>query len=326
MRNIIIVTGAAGFIGSCLISKLLSEKSSYKVIGVDKFNIVSKYENIKNKNIETIDRGFFFDWIKENHSLVRYIYHLGARTDTAEQNKGIFQELNIDYSKSIWKICTSYQIPLVYASSAATYGAGEYGYDDTEDNIRFLKPLNPYGESKNSFDFWALEQSEKPPFWVGLKFFNVYGPNEYHKGRMASVMFHSYNQVISNGEINLFRSHKTEYKDGEQVRDFIYVKDLIDVCIFLFENDLKPLSGIYNLGSGVGRTFIDLVSIVFKSLNISPKINYIDIPEDIRNTYQYYTQANMHKLTKAGYTKQFHSLEEGITDYIQNYLIGTKYL
>jgi ADP-L-glycero-D-manno-heptose 6-epimerase len=251
------------------------------------------------------------------------VFHIGARTDTTEFNKEIFNELNEDYSKKIWDYCVNNQVPLVYASSAATYGLGEFGYSDNHEIIPKLVPLNPYGDSKNNFDKWVLNQPQSPPFWAGLKFFNVYGPNEYHKGRMASVIFHTFNQIQEKGSMTLFRSHNPNFKDGEQLRDFIYVKDLINVCLFLKEQ--SPKSGIYNLGSGKARTFLDLASNTFKALDLEPKISFRDTPEDIRDKYQYFTQADMTKLIEAGYTKSFHTLEEGVSDYVTNYLSSHTY-
>jgi ADP-L-glycero-D-manno-heptose 6-epimerase len=212
---------------------------------------------------------------------------------------------------------------LVYASSGATYGLGEFGYKDDHSVIEKLIPLNPYGDSKNDFDKWVLKQTKTPPFWAGLKFFNVYGPNEYHKGRMASVIFHAFNQISEKGAMKLFRSHNPEYSDGGQLRDFVYVKDVVEVCLFL-KNE-TPESGIYNLGTGHARTFLDLAKNTFKSMNIKEDISFIDTPLDIRDKYQYFTEADMEKLLNAGYKGGFHTLEEGVKDYVENYLIGTKY-
>ncbi|HKK38314.1 MAG TPA: ADP-glyceromanno-heptose 6-epimerase, partial [Cryomorphaceae bacterium] len=270
-----------------------------------------------------VERRDFHDWLEENHKLVYFIFHIGARTDTTEFDKSIFDDLNVDYSQKIWKACVEFGIPLVYASSAATYGLGEHGYDDNHGVVDKLEPLNPYGVSKNEFDKWALAQEKKPYFWAGLKFFNVYGPNEFHKGRMASVIFHAFNQIEKNGEVRLFRSHNPEYRDGEQLRDFIYVKDLINVCLFLMEN--RKHSGLYNLGTGKARTFLDLAKATFAALDMEPKISFIDTPADIRDKYQYFTEANMEKLKGIGYEKEFTSLEEGVTDYVQNYLEKESY-
>lgn len=319
----IIITGAAGFIGSCLVKKLNDEKTN-NIILVDDFNNKEKNKNLDGKLFsKKIDRESFIIWLKENHNKVKFIFHIGARTDTTEFSKEIFDHLNLEYSKEIWNCCKEFDIPLLYASSAATYGAGEFGYSDSHSIINSLKPLNPYGESKNDFDKWVLLQEKHPPFWAGLKFFNVYGPNEYHKGRMASVIFHAFNQINTTGKVKLFRSHRSDYKDGFQLRDFIYVKDVLDVCHFFFQN--KNSSGIYNLGTGKARTFNDLVASTFKAMNKEVKIDFIDIPLDIRNKYQYFTEAKMEKLHKEGYSKSFSSLEEGISDYVKNYLLPQSY-
>lgn len=319
----IVVTGAAGFIGSCLISRLNADNFNH-IIAVDDFSKIEKLSNLEVKKIrEKVERTQFFNWLKNNNRHVEFIFHIGARTDTAEFNKSIFDELNVEYSKQIWKTCIDYQIPLVYASSAATYGLGELGYDDNESLIPRLKPLNPYGDSKNEFDIWVLQQAYKPFFWAGLKFFNVYGPNEYHKGRMASVVFHAFNQIKATGKMKLFRSHNPKFKDGEQLRDFIYVKDLVEVCIFLMHH--RKNSGIYNLGSGKARTFLDLGINVFKSLGLQENIEFIDTPLDIRDKYQYFTEAKMEKLLAIGYNKGFHSLEEGVKDYVGSYLSTNTY-
>ena len=319
----IIVTGAAGFIGSCLIAKLNELNFNY-IIAVDDFSNEEKNKNLIGKKIkERVERIDFFQWLDQNNREVEFLFHIGARTDTTEFNKEIFDTLNVNYSKHVWEACVKYQIPLVYASSAATYGLGELGYDDNENEIHLLKPLNPYGDSKNDFDNWVLKQEEKPFFWAGLKFFNVYGPNEYHKSRMASVIWHAYRQILSNGSLKLFKSHNPEYQDGEQIRDFIYVKDLVDVCIFLMEH--RKNSGIYNLGTGKARSFNDLGKSTFTALDKPVEINYIDTPLDIRDKYQYFTEANMKKLIDIGYTKPFYTLEEGVKDYVQNYLVNGLY-
>ena len=319
----ILITGSAGFIASCLITKLNNE-GYHNLVLVDDFSNPEKKRNYQGKEFKTIvDRRVLKTWIKKNHSKIDFIFHLGARTDTTEFNKVIFDELNLNYSKELWNLCSEYNIPLVYASSAATYGLGEFGYIDDHNLSEKLKPLNPYGESKNDFDVWVLKQVKTPPFWYGLKFFNVFGPNEYHKGRMASVIFHSFNQIHDKGIVKLFSSHNPNFKDGEQLRDFVYVKDVINVCYFLMEN--TPNSGIYNLGSGKARTFLDLVKNTFLSLNKEPNIEFIDTPIEIRDKYQYFTEANMSKLLSVGYNTPFYTLEEGVRDYVQNYLIGKHY-
>lgn len=312
------VTGAAGFIGSCLVSKLNAMGHNDLVL-VDDFSRTEKQANYSTKKFaEKIERSKFIDWLKQNAGLITCVFHIGARTDTTEFNVAIFNELNLNYTKALWAICSENKIPLIYASSAATYGLGEFGYDDDESKIGELKPLNPYGESKNDFDKWAITQKQTPPHWYGLKFFNVYGPNEFHKARMASVIFHSFNQINSGGKVKLFRSHNPNYKDGGQLRDFVYVKDVVDVIAFLFEKN--PKSGIYNLGSGKARSFEDLAKATFKALGKTPNIEFIDTPIDIRDKYQYFTEANMRKLRSAGYPKPFTSLEEGVEDYVKNYL------
>lgn len=319
----IVVTGAAGFIGSCLISRLNQDNFNY-IIAVDDFSDEKKNLNLEGKKIqEKVDRKVFFEWLEKNHKFVEFIFHLGARTDTAEFDKAIFDELNLEYSKKMWSACHDFQIPLVYASSAATYGDGSLGYNDDEDIIEDLVPLNPYGDSKNDFDIWALKQEEKPFFWAGLKFFNVYGPNEFHKSRMASVVMHTFKNIQKNGAMNLFRSHRPDFKDGEQSRDFVYVKDVVEVIVYLMHH--RKNSGLYNLGCGEARSFKDLATATFKALDLEPKIGYIDTPIDIRDKYQYFTEARMTKLAAIGYHKKFHTLEEGVTDYVQNYLKTNTY-
>jgi ADP-L-glycero-D-manno-heptose 6-epimerase len=322
----IVITGAAGFIGSCLVRKLNDENFNDLIL-VDDFSAPAKENNLQRKKFTSkIHREDFIEWLKQNHRFVQFVFHIGARTDTTEFDYSIFEKLNVQYSKDVWNACVEYGLPLVYASSAATYGAGEHGYNDDHNIIPELKPLNPYGVSKNEFDKWALEQDAKPYFWVGLKFFNVYGPNEFHKGRMASVVFHAYNQISKSGKMKLFRSHNPEYKDGEQLRDFVYVKDVVNVCYWLMHHRKKESSGIYNLGSGKARTFIDLAKNVFKAMSKKEAIEFIDTPADIRDKYQYFTEANMEKLMHTGYTTPFHSLEEGVDDYVRNFLVEGKYL
>ncbi|MGB0869584.1 MAG: ADP-glyceromanno-heptose 6-epimerase [Flavobacteriales bacterium] len=316
----IVVTGAAGFIASVVASRFLQDKD-YQLVLVDDFSRLDKVRNYENfKNTTQVDRSEFTDWLDLNYSNVEFIIHLGARTDTTEQSVELFDRLNLNYTKQIWKQCIQYNLPLIYASSAATYGDGTLGFDDNESTMPNLTPLNPYGDSKQDFDVWALNQNEKPKFWAGLKFFNVYGPNEYHKGRMASVVFHTFNQVNKTDKMKLFRSHKEEYNNGEQLRDFIYVKDVADVILFLMKNSKKENSGIYNLGTGKARSFLSLAKATFKAMGKPENIEYIDIPEDIRDTYQYFTEAKMEKLVNIGYIQPFTSLEDGVTDYVQNYL------
>lgn len=319
INNAIIVTGAAGFIGSQLVG-YLNEKGYDNIIVVDEFVRKDKQANLESKKFtHKVDRDIFFDWLTQQSGKPAFVFHLGARTDTTEFDYEIHRRLNLEYSQRVWEYCTLKKVPLVYASSAATYGAGEKGYNDDHEIISELKPLNPYGESKNEFDKWVISQKSHPPFWAGLKFFNVYGPDEYHKGRMASVIWHAYNQIRKDGEVKLFRSHRPDFKDGEQLRDFIYVKDILKVCYWLMENQPEP--AIYNLGTGSARTFLDLVRSTFSALGLDPEIRFIDMPADIREKYQYFTEARMSKLRQAGYKDEFYSLEDGIRDYVQGYLV-----
>lgn len=326
-NSLIVVTGASGFIGSCMVSYL--NKQGYEnLILVDEFSEPEKELNLRGKIFTyKIDRELFFPWLTKDGLDIKFVFHLGARTDTTEFDYSVHQHFNVDYSIKMWHYCTEHNIPLVYASSAATYGMGEHGFKDDHDDVQKLQPLNPYGVSKNEFDKWALQQKTAPPFWAGLKFFNVYGPNEYHKGRMASVIFHSFNRINETGGTKLFRSHNPEYKDGEQLRDFIYVKDVIGICQWFMSNysQLAIPSGLYNLGSGKARTFNDLVLATFAAMNKKSKIEYIDIPEDIREKYQYFTEADMTKIKIAGYSETLYSLEEGVEDYVKNYLLRTNY-
>lgn len=314
----IVVTGAAGFIGSNLIAGL--NQSGYRdLVLVDDFSRPDREKNyIEKKYSRLLDRSALNDWIREHHRQVQMIIHMGARTDTTEFDWEVLLELNLDYSKNVFKLCVEFGLPLIYASSAATYGLGEHGYVDSHSVVQELQPLNLYGRSKNEFDRWVLEQERKPFFWAGLKFFNVFGPNEYHKGRMASVVFHAYYQILKTGGMKLFRSHHPYFGDGMQARDFIYVKDVVDVIIFLMEH--RPESGLYNLGTGEARSFLDLVNATFLAMEIEPSISFIDTPEDIRDKYQYFTQAEMQKLRLAGYKRPFVKLEEGVGQYVRNYL------
>lgn len=347
----IVVTGAAGFIGSCMV-QYLNDNSYTNLILVDDFGVEDKRKNWENKQFaELIERQSFFDWLDTNQPQISCIIHLGARTDTTEFNYAVHQELNVDYSQNIWQYCTNNNVPLIYASSAATYGNGEFGYNDDHDVPFDLEPLNAYGISKNEFDKWAIKQSEipqqegmfatQPPFWAGLKFFNIYGPNEYHKGRMASVIWHSFNQIKADGLVKLFKSHNPNYKDGQQLRDFVYVKDLVKVILWMMKQidswqliidsntiaDYQPqpinhqlTSGLYNLGTGTARSFYDLAAATFRGLDLEPNIEFVDMPVDIRDKYQYFTEANMQKLHQAGYTEPFYTLEAGVDDYVRNYL------
>jgi ADP-L-glycero-D-manno-heptose 6-epimerase len=320
----IVVTGAAGFIGSCMVARLNQAGYDRDIIVVDDFYKDYKDANLQDKFIrEWVHRDIYLKWVEQIPSHITAVIHLGARTDTTEKNKAIFNQLNVAYSQSIWRFCVQHRIPLIYASSAATYGGGEHGYADDHALTAKLRPLNPYGDSKLAFDQWVLAQEATPPFWAGIRFFNVYGPNEYHKGRMASVVWHAYRQITTTGGMKLFRSHRPDVADGEQMRDFIYVMDVVDVLYFLLME--QPQSGLYNLGTGQARSFLDLTRATFAAMQREPVISFIDTPEDIRDTYQYFTQAEMQKLRSAGYDKPFTTLEEGITEYVSQYLRNGRY-
>lgn len=327
----------------------LNQLGHDRIILVDDFGREDKRRNWEGCQYEHLVERYNLEfWLREHEPAISAVVHLGARTDTTEFNYAIHQELNVQYSQMLWQYCKQHQIPFIYASSAATYGDGALGYNDDHELPFLLKPLNPYGVSKNEFDKWALEQGEglredgldedgwvradgshtpnpagAPPFWAGLKFFNVYGPNEYHKGRMASVIWHSFNQIKQHGTVKLFRSHRPDFADGQQLRDFIYVKDVVRVIGWLLEQATTgnvPASGLYNLGTGKARSFFDLAAATFRALDLEPNIEFIDMPEDIRDKYQYFTEANMQKLHDAGYTESFTSLEAGVDDYVRQYL------
>ena len=322
----IIITGAAGFIASNMAAALNAAGQNSLVL-VDDFSRADKEGNWQGKRYGTLlERSRLHGWIDAHHEEVGFIIHMGARTDTTETRWPIFQELNLGYTERLWGQCCRYHIPLIYASSAATYGNGAHGYVDSHEIVPILRPMNAYGRSKNGFDKWALRQAAKgsqPPFWAGLKFFNVYGPNEYHKGRMASVVLHTFESVSATGSMGLFRSHRPDFKDGMQLRDFVYVKDACDVMLWLMEH--KPQSGLYNLGTGRAQSFLDLAHATFKAMGKKPNIHFIDIPEDIRDKYQYFTEANMDKLRAAGYPKPFLNLDEGVKDYVKHYLMKHHY-
>lgn len=312
----VIVTGGSGFIGSNLVKALNDEKIKDIAI-VDHITNYRKEINLTGLiYTEYFDKQEFLEVIRKGKMRkIEAIIHMGARTDTTETDRDFLIENNTIYSQIIAKYCLENDCQFIYASSAATYGDGSKGYNDEERN---LKPLNNYGYSKYLFDEWILNQTSRPKQWVGLKFFNVYGPNEYHKGYMASVVYHGFNEIKQYGRIKLFKSYKKEYEDGEQKRDFIYVKDAVKVIQFFLQN--KNISGIFNVGTGKARTFLDLANSVFNALNKNPIIEFIQMPKDIRNKYQYFTQANMNKLWSVGYKYPFYELEEGVNDYVTNYL------
>jgi len=311
----IAVTGAAGFIASN-VAMMLNQHGFNDLVLVDDFSKTEKRNNYENLVYrELVDRDGFLEWLTINNINIEFVIHLGARTDTTEFDYSVFQRLNVDYTLGLWDLCVEFQIPLIYASSAATYGMGELGYDDRHDVVFDLKPLNPYGRSKNEVDKYILSQQEQPPFWAGLKFFNVYGPNEFHKGKMASVILHAFRQIQETGRVKLFRSHNPNFKDGEQLRDFVYVKDVAKVILWMMEH--RPANGLYNVGTGKARSFFDLADNTFKAVGKETCIEYIDTPLEIRDKYQYFTEANMAKLKSAGYNEPFTSLEDGIREYVR---------
>jgi len=318
----IVVTGAAGFIGSNIVSEL--NKSGYHdIVAVDLDDKVKDCRYLQNKKVKNVKFEELEDFIGKNHHLIQAIIHMGACSDTTESDPKVFEKYNLGYSKMLWKQCAAFGLVYIYASSAATYGDGSHGYTDNPSHIQELKPLNMYGQSKQDFDLWVKAQEKTPLFWAGLKFFNVYGPNEDHKGRMASVVRHAYFQIKETGKMRLFRSHHPDVKDGEQTRDFVYVKDAARVVQYLMEK--RTANGIYNVGVGIGRTFKELVENTFEALEMPVNIEFIDTPEDIRDKYQYYTCADITRLRRIGFTQAMTSLEEGVSDYVKNYLSTSSY-
>ncbi|RMG54012.1 MAG: ADP-glyceromanno-heptose 6-epimerase [Bacteroidetes bacterium] len=318
----IIITGAAGFIGSFLAASLAAAGEQDLVL-VDDFSRPDKagnYEALPHR--ARVARANFPAWLDRHAAEVRWVIHLGARTDTTEQDTALFDRLNLHYSQAVWRACVQHRLPLIYASSAATYGDGSRGFDDADSLTPQLAALNPYGASKLAFDQWVLQQPTAPPRWAGLRFFNVYGPHESHKGRMASVVWHAYRQIRETGRLRLFRSHRPDYEHGEQQRDFIYVKDVVAVIQWMMAQ--PRLGGIFNLGTGQARTFNALAGAVFSALGAPQQIEYIDTPIDIRHSYQYFTEARMDKLRRAGFGKAFTPLEAGVADYVQGYLVGAR--
>ena len=312
-----IVTGGAGFIGSCVV-RTLNNAGINDIIIVDNIAETDKWMNMRNKRyIRYVHKSRFLEELP-SYDNVEAIIHMGAQSSTTERNFDYLWNNNFEYTKTLWNYCAEKQISFIYASSAATYGDGTLGFDDMMD-IDELRPLNGYGYSKQLFDLWVKHQAKTfPKQYVGLKFFNVYGPNEYFKGSMASMVFHGFNQIKDKGEIRLFKSCNPDYEDGGQLRDFVYVKDICHVILWMLKH--QDVRGLFNVGTGRAQSFRELAEATFHSLGMEPNIIYIEMPEKLRGKYQYYTQANMEQLRSVGYDKPFANLEEGITDYVQNHL------
>lgn len=308
------ITGAAGFIGSHMVKLALAK--NWQLSLVDIFSRDSQKHHWENLPASVkIHRDLFPELLESGEIVPDFIIHLGARTNTLERDFGLLRRLNTDYTRRIWESCTEKQIPLIYASSAATYGDGAYGYSDSHEMVSSLKPLNAYARSKQEMDLFALGQEQTPPFWAGLKFFNVFGPGEGHKGRMASVVWHARNQIRESGTVRLFRSHRPDFSDGKQERDFVYVNDVVRIIQWMMEK--RPASGLYNVGTGQARTFLDLAQAVIRESGREAKIKFEDMPMELRDKYQYSTCADMSKLRGAGYTEAFTSLEEGVAEYLR---------
>lgn len=316
----IIVTGAAGFIGSAIV-KALNDQGLEDILIVDHFESAEKWKNLRGlKYYEFVQVEDLFNhhiWQQE----IKAIYHMGACSDTTELDMDFLYKNNTKFTNKLFELCTQNKIPFVYASSAATYGAGEFGYNDEHSSVGMLRPLNKYGYSKQLSDEWVLKQNATPPVWFGVKFFNVFGPNEYHKGKMSSVVFQSFNQINSVGSVKLFKSHRPDFKDGEQLRDFVYVKDVVRAMISLIEKADPSTSGIYNLGTGKARSFHDLTKATFEAMGKKTNIEFIDMPKELQGQYQYFTEANMKKLQSVLPEFKFMSLEEAVSDYVKNHLM-----
>lgn len=319
----ILITGAAGFIGSVIVHEMNS-RGVEDLLLCDHFDHGDKWKNLRGlkfNSFVTVENLFSHPIWKKAGGL-KAIFHMGACSDTTETNMDFLYQNNTEFTNRLLTLAATKNIPIVYASSAATYGAGEQGYSDDHKGLSKLVPLNKYGYSKQLSDEWILKQTKKPKVWFGVKFFNVFGPQEYHKGKMSSVVYQSFNQIQEGGEVKLFKSHRAEYKDGEQLRDFVYVKDVVRAMIELIAAGKKKpsLSGIYNLGTGEARSFHDLVKATFSGMGKTPKIIFIDMPPELRNQYQYFTQADMAKFKKALPKFKFMKLEDAVVDYVKNHL------
>lgn len=318
----ILITGGAGFIGSVL-AKQLNVLGHTDLIIVDKLEDSIKWKNLRGIkyqdyiHADELFSGDYDDLIAETD----VVFHLGASSSTLETNMDFLMKNNVAYTQALFRFAATKNIPFIYASSAATYGNGEFGYDDDHAKISQLMPLNPYGYSKQLFDEWVLKEEIRPEHWFGLKFFNVYGPNEYHKDDMRSLVHKSFEQIKANGVVKLFKSYKDKFRDGEQLRDFIYVKDVVRAMIELADPDKSNHSGIYNLGTGKARSFLDLTNATFNAMGIKSNIEFIEMPIALRSQYQYFTEANMKKFLTVLPEFEFTSLESGVADYVQKYLL-----
>jgi ADP-L-glycero-D-manno-heptose 6-epimerase len=321
----ILITGGAGFIGSVLAATLNLHGRDDLII-VDQLDSTSKWMNL---------RGLRYQEYLESKDLlsspnnildkVEFIFHLGACSSTTEMNMAYLMENNVNYSKSLFNIAVTRDIPIVYASSAATYGAGEHGYSEDLATLNLLRPLNPYGYSKQVFDQWVVALDRRPRHWFGLKFFNVFGPQEYHKGEMRSLVHKAYEQILETGRVKLFRSHRSDFQDGQQLRDFVYVKDVVKLMIEMMNPSAQHFSGLYNCGTGTARSFSDLVTSTFKAMEREVAIDFIDMPLEIRDQYQYFTEAKMDKLHKFLPTFEFMPLELAVQDYVKQHLMENPY-
>jgi len=314
----IVVTGGAGFIGSCMV-RTLNDMGRTDLVIVDNVAETEKWKNIRNKKyLQYVHKSQFLQALQNGeYGTISGIIHMGACSSTIQQDFDYLWENNVEYTKVLWKYCADERIPFIYASSAATYGDGEQGFDDKSD-IDLLKPLNAYGYSKQVFDQWSLKQKNTPSQYVGLKFFNVYGPNEYFKGSMASMVYHGFKQIKETGKIRLFKSENPNYPDGGQLRDFVYVKDVCDVIRFFMGH--PEHSGIFNVGTGKAQSFEELASAVFYALDMMPEIEYFEMPDKLKPNYQYYTQADMEKIRGLGYDKEFCDVKQGVRDYVIEHL------
>ncbi len=321
----ILVTGGAGFIGSAVVWGL-NESGRDDIVVTDRLGLGQKWQNLARRHIDfVIPKEGFRDWLNQHGRGLEAVFHLGACSATTERDGDFLMNNNVLFTKELWDFCTTHSIPFLYASSAATYGAEERDFSDSREGIPRLLPINKYGWSKQLFDAWAIKQKRTPPAWYGFKFFNVYGPQEYHKGGQASVVFHAFPQVKDQGQLKLFKSYRPEVAHGEQQRDFVYIKDVVRIMLHFWKNAKHAPSGIYNLGTGQARSFKDLGLAVFEAVGVKPRFEWIEMPDALKNQYQYFTEANLDKLRKAGgFTADLHSLEDGVMDYVRNYLMTSQ--